>query len=426
MNRREFIAAGFAAAMYIRAPRFKTPDALTTLTQWMDATQTERERGVRECLNRIKEMDSSIHAWVQVSPQEPTGTGRLLGIPFGVKDIIETKGLATEFGSPIYKGRIGAADAAIVQDFRKIGGILLGKTQCTSFAYKTPAPTRNPRDLAHTPGGSSSGSAAAVAAGMVPIAIGTQTRGSVLRPASFCGVTGFKPTYGWFSMEGVLPLAKTQDTLGLFTHSSADMLLLWGALGNDNGKEETFALGVPDQLQEIEQEMANTFAKTLSVLKRQGVSIQPVNMGDMLDKLSSANELVVFYEGARLHRQRYEQYGSRLEDLAKLVEDGLKISSEKYDEAMRYVAGCKIQVAEMMKATPVILTPAALGPAPLGLSSTGDPKMNAPWTALGTPAISIPMPVPSGLPLGLQLTADRGQDARLLRTAVRLQSILGT
>jgi len=204
------------------------------------------------------------------------------------------------------------------------------------------------------------------------------------------------------------------------------MLLLWGALGHDTGKEERFALGVHDPLQEVEPEMANGFAKTLSVLRGEGVSIQPVKMGDMLDKLSSANELIMFYEGARIHKQRYEQYGAHLEDLAKLVEDGLKIPAEKYDEAMRYVAGCKPQVAEMMKTTPVILTPAAPGPAPLGLSSTGDPRMNAPWTALGTPAISIPMPIPSGLPLGLQMTADRGQDARVLRTAVRLQSILGT
>jgi len=380
---------------------------------------------VQACLDRIREVDVSIQAWVQVAPQEPTGTGRLSGIPFGVKDIIETKGLATELGSPIYKGRIGVADAAIVQDIRKRGGVLLGKTQCASFAYRTPPPTRNPRDLAHTPGGSSSGSAAAVAAGMVPIALGTQTRGSVLRPASFCGVTGFKPTHGWFSMEGVLPLSKTQDTLGLFTHSPEDMLLLWEALGHETGKEESFALGVPDPLQEVELEMLKAFANALSVLRKEGVSIRPVKMGDRLDKLSDANELIMFYEGAQFHKQRYEQYGSQLEDLATLVRDGLKIPAEKYDEAVPFVSECKARVAEMMKATPVILTPAAPGPAPLGLSSTGDPKMNAPWTALGTPAISIPMPVASGLPLGLQLTAEHDQDARVLRTAVGLQRMLG-
>ena len=411
--------------MCARASQLKTPDQLLTLTEWMNAAPTERQHGVQACLDRIKTMDSSIQAWVQVSPQKATGSGSLSGIPFGVKDIIETKGLATEFGSPIYKGRIGTADAAIVQEMRNRGGIMLGKTQCTSLAYKTPPPTRNPRDLAHTPGGSSSGSAAAVAAGMVPMAIGTQTRGSVLRPASFCGVTGFKPTYGWFSMDGVLPVAKTQDTLGFFTHSPSDMLLLWEALGHNTGKEERFALGVPDPLQEVEPEMATGFAMTLSVLRKKGVTVQPVKMGDMLDKLANQNELIMLYEGAQFHKQRYEHYGSRLEDMAKLVEDGLKISPERYQEEMRYVAGCKLQVSEMMKATPVILTPAAPGPAPLGLSSTGNAKMNAPWTALGTPAISIPMPMPSGLPLGLQITADRGQEARVLRTAVRLQSILG-
>ena len=162
MNRREFIATSLAAAMYAGPSQLKTPNQLLTLTQWMNATPMERQRGVQACLDRIRTMDSSIQAWVQVSPQEPTGDGRLLGIPLGVKDIIETKGLATEFGSPIYKGRIGTADAAIVQEMRNRGGILLGKTQCASFAYKAPPPTHNPRDVAHTPGGSSSGSAAAV------------------------------------------------------------------------------------------------------------------------------------------------------------------------------------------------------------------------------------------------------------------------
>ena len=425
MDRRTFIVSGLAAATWTRGPWPVAQNQLTTLTQWMNATAKEREGGLQACLDRIRDMDPSIHAWVQVSPEKATGDGKLSGIPLGVKDIIETKGLATEYGSAIYKGRVGTEDAAIVREMRKRGAILLGKTQCAAFAYKTAPPTRNPRDLAHTPGGSSSGSAAAVAAGMVPMAIGTQTRGSVLRPASFCGVTGFKPSYGWFSAEGVLSLAKTQDTLGLFTHSPADMLLLWEALGHETGREESFALGVPEPLQEVDPEMAKAFAKTLSLLREKGVSIQPVKMGDMLERLSDFNERITLYEGAQFHKERYEQYGSRLDDVAELVRDGLKIPLEKYDEAMRYVAECKPRVSEMMKATPVILTPAAPGTAPLGLASTGNAKMNAPWTALGTPAISIPMPVASGLPLGLQLAAERGQEARVLRTAVRLHGMLG-
>jgi Asp-tRNA(Asn)/Glu-tRNA(Gln) amidotransferase A subunit family amidase len=343
-----------------------------------------------------------------------------------VKDIIETRGLATEYGSPIYKGRIGPADAAIVREMRKRGAILLGKTHCTAFAYFTPSPTRNPRDLEHTPGGSSSGSAAAVAAGMVPVALGTQTKGSVLRPASFCGVTGFKPSYGLFPMEGVLPLAKSLDTLGFFTHAPADMLALWESMGHPAGRSEDFALGAPEPMPEVEPAMAAAFQNALSLLRSDGASIRSLDISGMLAKLSDATDTVTFYEGARFHQQRFNEYGSRLgADLVDLVQKGLQISAERYDEARRYVAECKARVAELYKATPVILSPAAMGPAPLGLASTGNPRMNAPWTALGTPAISIPMPVSSGLPLGLQLTADHGQDARVLRTAVRVQRMLG-
>ncbi len=180
IDRRRFLFAGIAAAVSGAAP---TP-RLETFTQWLTASRKAREAALQPCLDRIQAMDSSVQAWVQVLPQKPTGTGKLSEIPFGVKDIIETRGLATEYGSPIYKGRIGTADAAIVRDMRQRGGILMGKTQSAAFAYRTPAPTRNPRDLAHTPGGSSSGSAAAVAAVMVPVALGTQTGGSVLRPAS--------------------------------------------------------------------------------------------------------------------------------------------------------------------------------------------------------------------------------------------------
>ena len=310
---------------------------------------------------------------------------------------------------------------------RQCGAILLGKTHCTAFAYFTPAPTRNPQDLEHTPGGSSSGSAAAVAAGMVPIALGTQTKGSVLRPASYCGVTGFKPSYGLLSMEGVLPLAKSLDTLGFFTHTPADMLLLWESMGHPAGRTEDFTLGVPEPMPEVEPAMAAAFQNTLSLFRSAGASIRSIDIAGMLAKLSDAADTVTFYEGARFHQQRFNEYGSRLgAELVDLIQKGSQVSVERYDETLRYVDSCKPRFTEMFKTTPIILTPAALGPAPLGLASTGDPRMNAPWTALGTPAISIPMPVPSGLPLGLQLTADHGQDARVLRTAVRLQRILSS
>jgi Asp-tRNA(Asn)/Glu-tRNA(Gln) amidotransferase A subunit family amidase len=214
------------------------PRRLETFLDWLHASRKARADALQPCVDFIRARDAQIRAWVQVQPQRPTGNGLLAGIPFGVKDIIETKGLATEYGSPIYKGRIGTADAAIVRDLRQRGAVLLGKTQSTAFAYRTPALTRNPRDLAHTPGGSSSGSAAAVAAGMVPLAIGTQTGGSVVRPASFCGVTGFKTSYGLLPMEGVLPFAKSLDTLGFFTQTAADMLAFWESMGQATGRSE--------------------------------------------------------------------------------------------------------------------------------------------------------------------------------------------
>ena len=241
IDRRTFLLANLALATGASAQSLR----LETLSQWLAASRKTRDATLQPCVDRIRSLDGEIQAWVQVLPQKATEAGALSGIPFGVKDIIETRGLATEYGSAIYKGRIGTADATIVRELRRRGGALLGKTCTTAFAYRTPGPTRNPRNLAHTPGGSSSGSAAAVVAGMVPFALGTQTRGSVLRPASYCGVTGFKPSYGVLPMEGVLPLAKSLDTLGFFTQTPADMLRLWAALGYSEGRPRIWRWGCP-------------------------------------------------------------------------------------------------------------------------------------------------------------------------------------
>jgi amidase len=358
------------------------------------------------CLERIRDLEPSVHAWVQVSPQPSTGKGPLAEVPFGVKDIIEAENLVLEYGSPVYKGQQGTRDAAIVQKLRDLGAIVVGKTQTAAFAYRTPAPTRNPRNLEHTPGGSSSGSAAAVAAGMVPFALGTQTLGSVLRPASYCGVTGFKPSYGLLPTDGVFPFSKSLDTVGLFAATPDHML--------------DCAIGFPDPLPEVEPKMMEAYQAAIASLRRHGVSLQPVRIAAMLDQLNQAARVVMFYEGARCHQQRYEQYGAQLQDLAVLVQEGLQIPDRRYRDAVSFIARSKQQISRIFKTTPIILTPAATGPAPLGLASTGDPRMNSPWTALGTPAISIPMLVSDGLPLGLQLTAAVGQETRLLHAAKRL------
>ena len=422
-RRRDLLSLMGLAAATKRIDAVASP--LQTFSDWLHADTKARQRGLEACLERIREMDPSIHAWVQVQPQPAIDAGPLSGIPFAVKDIIEAENLVLEYGSPIYKGHQSTGDAAIVRKIRNLGAIVMGKTHTAAFAYRTPAPTRNPRNPEHTPGGSSSGSAAAVAAGMVPFALGTQTLGSVLRPASYCGVTGFKPSYGWISTDGVLPFSKTLDTLGLFTNTPADMIELWEAFGNARGGDEDFALGAPEPMPDVEPEMARGFQSAISLLRSRGISVQPVRITAVLDKLKDEASLVMFYEGARFHQQRFEQYGDRLQDLADLVREGLKTSDQRYQDALNTIAQGKQRIAGVFKTTPVILTPAATGPAPLGLASTGDSRMNSPWTALGTPAISIPMPVSSGLPLGLQLTAENGQEARVLRTAKRLAAILG-
>jgi Asp-tRNA(Asn)/Glu-tRNA(Gln) amidotransferase A subunit family amidase len=237
-------------------------------------------------------------------------------------------------------------------------------------------------------------------------------------------VTGFKASYGLLPMDGVLPFAKSLDTLGFFTHTAADMLALWEAMGQSTIGPEDSLLAAVDPIPDVEPMMAAAFTATLARLRGAGLVIRSVNIAPMLIKLGEAAQTVMFYEGARFHEQRYKQYGDRLADMANLVRDGLQIPVDRYDEAMNFIADCKTRMTELYKATPVVLVPAAPGPAPRGLTSTGDARLNRPWTALGTPAVTIPMPVESGLPLGLQLTADRGQDARILRAAIRLERVL--
>jgi Asp-tRNA(Asn)/Glu-tRNA(Gln) amidotransferase A subunit family amidase len=422
IHRRAFLA-GLSAAVAGARGVWGQATPIESFAQWMQASRREREVAVKACLERIRTLDPKIHAWVQVAPQPALGDGPLAGIPFGAKDIMETRGLSTEYGSPIYKGRLGTSDAAIVTSLRSRGAVLVGKTHTTAFAYRTPAPTRNPRNLEHTPGGSSSGSAAAVAAGMVPFALGTQTRGSILRPASYCGVTGFKPSYGLVSVDGVLPYAKSLDTVGFFTHTPADMLALWEAMGHSSGSDAPLSVGVPNPMPEVDAEMATAVQNAIDKLRRAGIGTQSIDIADLLKTLDAATNDIAFYEGARFHEQRWKEHGARLLELADLVEKGLKMPAEQYERALRQIREGQLRLGELYRTTPIILVPAATGAAPRGLSYTGDPRINAPWTGLGTPAVSIPMPV-TGLPLGLQVTANHGEDARVLRAAVRLHRML--
>jgi Asp-tRNA(Asn)/Glu-tRNA(Gln) amidotransferase A subunit family amidase len=339
-----------------------------------------------------------------------------------VKEIVETKGLATEYGSAIYRGRIATTDAAIVTLLRRTGAQIFGTTRSTAFAYFTPTVTRNPHNPENTPGGSSSGSAAAVAAGMVPVAVGTQTAGSVLRPASFCGVTGFKPGFGVLPTEGIYPFAPSLDTAGFFTATAADMAALWLALGWPVAAPEDITFGVVEPLPAVEPVMAAAFGATIERCRRAGFRVEPVDLRAMQATLEGAVRTVMQYEAARIHERHFREQRALLGPLGDLVAIGLAMPEEQYAAARRDIADWKERMAAQFQRTPVILTPASLGPAPRGLSATGDPRMHAPWTALGTPAIAVPMPVGDGLPMGLQMTAAIGDEARLLRAAMTVEA----
>ena len=384
---------------------------------WLGSGEKTPPDLVALCLQRIAEREPELRAWVEVSPQEPLGHGALDGIPFAAKDTFETRGLPTEFGSPIYAGRKGATDAALVVQLRRLGAILLGKTQTTVFASFDPSPTRNPHNPAHTPGGSSSGSAAAVAAGMAAFSIGSQTQGSIGRPASYCGVAGFKPTYGLLSTEGLFPFAPTLDTPGLFTQNAADMRLLWSRMGFPTAASAPSICAVPDSL-DAEPEMEAAFRQTADGLKAAGFRVDTIPFPGWAE-LTAASRLVNQYEGARTHEQVWRQHGAALgAKLAQLISDGLRLSESQYRDALAVIGEMKRKMDAVFREYPVVLTPAAPGPAPRGLESTGDPRMNSAWTALGTPAISVPMACAKGLPLGLQMAARNGDDALLLDFAV--------
>ena len=396
---------------------------LRQFIHWLDSKARSRDELIALCVERIGARDAQLKAWVEVSPQTELGRGPLNGIPFGAKDIFETRDLATEYGSPLYAGRKGSTDAALVARLRGLGAVLLGKTQTTAFAYFDPAPTHNPHDLTRTPGGSSSGSAVAVASGMVPFALGTQTLGSIIRPASYCGVIGFKPTHGTLPLEGVLPFAPSLDTAGLFTQTADDMRLLWTRMGNKAALPKPW-LAVPTLMPTVEPQMEIAFRITVERLSL-SYQVNIVELPKDFSGLTAAARLIAAYEGARTHALRRREHGDQIgRKLAQLVDEGLAIPAAHYHTALALVADVKRETRRLFNQYPFLLTPAATGPAPEGLESTGDPVMNCAWTALGFPVISVPMPAHNGLPMGLQIVADLGCDSELVTLAVHLESTL--
>jgi aspartyl-tRNA(Asn)/glutamyl-tRNA(Gln) amidotransferase subunit A len=373
-----------------------------------------------------------------------TYLGPLHGVPIGIKDIIHVAGVETSAGSEVLKGFVPSGDATVVRQLQAAGAIILGKTTTTQFALFDPAPTRNPHNLDHTPGGSSSGSAAAVAALQCFGAIGTQTLGSILRPAAYCGIVGFKPTYDLVSRAGIIPVAWSLDHVGPLARTVRDAALLFEAmcqpdfgcdfgpfLAPDNGaRHKTPArprVGVPDRFffERTDPEMTSTYRDAIRRLERAGSQIREIRLPALFEAGVDAGYIVMRVEIAAFHQKwfasRANDYGPKL---GALIEAGLRIQAVSYIRAQQIRRAAAVQMREVLRDIDVLATPSALGAAPKG-TFTGDPIINAPFTIFGLPSLTVPVGrADTGLPFGLQLVADYFQDVELFKIGSAVEEIL--
>ena len=403
------------------------------------------EAVVRACLERIDRREREIHAWASIDPElalrgareldRGARRGPLHGVPIGVKDIIDTADLPTEMGSPIYRGHRPSTDAACVALVRAAGAVILGKTVTCEFAGMTPGATANPHDLAHTPGGSSSGSGAAVADFMVPIAYGTQTGGSVLRPAAYCGVFGFKPTFGAFNRRGVYPAAESLDTIGLIARSLDDLELITAVL-ELRTPSAADALGRPPRIglcrtplwDKAQPETVSAVEDAAQRLGRAGARLSEIALPEQFAGLRhAARETINNYERAAAMAHERDTDRERIsERLRKRIELGRAMPREEYVAALRLGEDCRARLPEVFGDVDVLLAPCTNGEAPRGLGDTGDPGFQAIWTILYTPTLALPTHRgPNGLPVGIQLIGRRHDEARLFACARWIWQRLG-
>ncbi len=430
-------------------------DEVTTLAETISALRDgaiSAERVVESCLARIEEVDGGVQAWAFLDPEDALAQARardadrasgdpvgpLHGIPVGVKDIFDVEGMPTGDGTVLHAGRRAMHDSAVASRLRQAGAVIMGKTVTTELALFGPGKTRNPHDPQRTPGGSSSGSAAAVAAGMVPLAIGTQTNGSVIRPASFCGVVGYKPTHGLISRHGALMLSRTLDHVGVFAGSIADAARLAELLmAYDPRDSDTRPRARPDLSRTMAEEpplppkvafvrtpawefaeadTAQAFAELLEVL---GDSASETEMPSVFENAIDLHRTIQDADVAVNFAPEYERGADKLTPrLREIIEHGQQIAAADYIRAVARIPLLNAALDDFFDHFDAFLTPAAPGEAPVGLDSTGNPVFCTIWTLLGMPAITLPLlRGDNGLPIGVQLVGQRGNDGRLLRTA---------
>lgn len=399
------------------------------------------------CLNRLEAVETDVEAFlgeenrtsrvrdeasaVETAHRDTDSKPALYGVPVGVKDIFHVDGLPTRAGSDLPPEALAGPQADAVTALLDAGAIPLGKTVTTEFAYFAPGPTRNPHDLDHTPGGSSSGSAAAVAAGEVPLALGSQTIGSIVRPASYCGVVGVKPSYDRVSLDGVLPLSPAGDHVGYFTQDAAGARLAAEVLcseweGPDELPERP-VVGVPHEnyLDQADDAMLDAFEHTLDDLRAAGYEVRETAALANIDAVNERHQDMVAAEAALEHGPLYAAYGDRYaEGTVELLEDGREVGVGDLVDARNGRLDLRAALDDAMddQGVDVWVSPAAPGPAPEGIDDTGDPVMNLPWTHAGLPTVGLPAGTVDGLPVGVQFAARFGADEQLLAWADDLET----
>ncbi len=389
---------------------------------------------VTACLDRIAERDADVRAWAfldaggaraAATAQDAAARRRPLeAVTVGVKDVIDVAGMPTSHGSPVFAGNIAASDAECVRRLREAGAIILGKTVTAEFATYAPGPTINPRRAGHTPGGSSSGSAAAVADGQVAVALGTQTAGSVIRPASFCGVVGFKPSFGRYPLAGVLETAPSLDTLGLFARSLADILRVDGIISGDAttpaaNPRPVIGLCRSPAWDEADAAMQQAFAGFADSLRAAGLAVVDTTLPDPMSGLAAAQTLIhrreAFIALGGIRRDHPDAVSAAF---CSFIDAGAADTADAYDAALDLQAECKALLPQVFDGIDMLLVPGATGSAPAGIDSTGNPAFQRIWTALGLPCLGFPARwTDAGLPLGLQLVGPPDGDRRFLASA---------
>ena len=389
------------------------------------------EELVLACIERIREREPEIQAWTALAESQALAQARQLdteerrsplhGIPFAAKDIIDSAELLTTYGNRRHHDHIPKKNAAIIRQLESLGAVLLGKTVTTEFACYAPGPTRNPNNLAHTPGGSSSGSAAAVADCHVPFSLGTQTAGSMIRPGSFNGTVAMKPSFGSLSYEGVHTLAPSLDTLGLFTRSIGDLRLLLSSLapqlriGNGSDAPKVAVCRTP-YWSEADAEMRDAFETYVARMLEAGIDCHDYELNGAFAEANKEQELLMALEGSRALNNEYVHHRDQLDPkTAGLVEQGQRYTPDDECRARNVVARCRYQLKELFRDYDLVVTLAAPGAAPEGLDATGQPTFNRAWTALGVPCLTYPIARNAdNLPLGIQFIAPFGDDQPLI------------